>query len=736
MQLSIKKIVSLSVIILISIVGFSSINSVDAKIQENIGKLDNKQEFSAYDLFKAEPTNPTQILKLQRQSESLDPVIDQSEIKQTVLEDDLDDVRSFWIIDSFLDFPYNYIQVSAKMLAIGTNCYVYVINSEISSHGESNARTRAENWRDEFENKIYPNDLLYFGNPDGYLGDIDGDSHLTILLADLDGGVAGYFDPNNEYAGSTSNSREMVYVDYDTTYGVLAHEHQHLIHYNYDTAEYWWVDEGCAEYAKYLNDYDMVTGNLTVFARDYFAHNPDDSLLYWNYYEDGGRNVRIDYGGAYTMIFYIAEKYGNNAIKDMVSDTAVGPFGIENALQGLGHSIAFNDVFLNWATALMVDDTSFGSGIYGYQDLDISVDYDLVSTFPIDKLNSFNSYYGLYIAKLTNPPDYLMFDIESPTSYSLGISIAVHDTTGWSVQQSIQTGEIIEFISGTLVDTVYVITSIMMSTTPTTPLTGSSQFGLGYDENLDYSLLPGSPLYIDSYSMNYLIESWDFSLTDVYIEDENGTAINDTSNIDVFAQFKVSGSTLIYANIPLNYSPVSYWYVDVSLQSFDEEDYEVAIIASGSSQYGRESLGLIEVQHVMTVELPTVNQQDTTSLYVYSNATYTQLNAWTTFTEDALARVLIYDSDGTVVEAYDMVYNPFAIRWESSLIVLDTYNGEFYVAVRFSYAGRSVLSPNSDTFIIEGEVTPTNTLSSPYIIGILLFILGLSVPLIRRRYKK
>ena len=80
------------------------------------------------------------------------------------------------------------------MLAKGPNCYVYVLDDVIASQGEGSSTTIANNWRDEFENKIYPNDVLYFGTPDGTLGDIDGDSHVTILMASFDGGVAGYFD--------------------------------------------------------------------------------------------------------------------------------------------------------------------------------------------------------------------------------------------------------------------------------------------------------------------------------------------------------------------------------------------------------------------------------------------------------------------------------------------------------------------------------------------------------------
>jgi hypothetical protein len=529
----------------------------------------------------------------------------------------------------------------------------------------------------------------------------------------------------------------MVYVDYFTTYGVLAHEFQHLIHYNYDTAEFWWLDEGCAEFAKFLNGYD-TTNNLTSFASSYFATNPDDSLLYWNYYEDGGKNVRIDYGGAYMFVFYMAEKYGNDAIKDMVSSTSVGPVSVENALQGLGFMIDFNDLYLNWITALYVDDTSFGGGLYGYDNLDISMDYTYVSTFPASITNKLNRYYGIHALKLDSPPDVQMIEITPPSSYSVGISIAVHNASGWTVKTSIQSVDIFDFIEGTLVDTVYVITSIMSSSTPTVPSNSpiTDQFGLGYSDNLDYTIVPGSPITIDSYLLDYQTTTWDFSLTDVYIEDENATEITDLSGVDVFVQFKNSDTSEIYSSFELSYSVVSYWYIDISLQSFDEADYTVAIIASGSSQYGKEDLGLLSVDHVLIVEKPTVDQDSVISFHVYGNASYTQLDGWLAFTENAEVRVNVYDSEGTTQATYDMYYIPSANRWESVLIEMEEYYGEFHVAVRISYAGRTVLSVNSDNFMIEGTTpSPTNGIFSPFFYGALILASVLAIPILRRRLR-
>ncbi|MHA1418185.1 MAG: hypothetical protein ACTSVO_04720 [Candidatus Heimdallarchaeaceae archaeon] len=680
--------------------------------------------------------NPTQILKLIENLENeknppSDPVINLDTIKRDVI----DDVQNFWIVTDFYSVTYS--QVSATLLAIGANSYIYITNSLISSVGTTTARTRAEAWRDEFENKIYPNNLLYFGDPDGYLGDIDGDHHVTVLLADLDDAaqVAGYFDPNNEKSGGTSNTREMVYVDYDyNQYSVLAHEFQHLIHYNYDPDEYWWIDEGCAEFTAYLNGY-ALDSNLSVFARDYFQHNPEDSLLYWNYNDyENSENVRSDYGGAYMFIFYIAEKYGIETIRNLVSNTFGGPLSIENTLHDLGFSINFNELYLNWITALNIDDPSAGGGLYGFENLDIYMDYELISIFPATKTDRLNRFYGMYVAKLISPSDFMLLEISPPGSYSLAISVAVHDINGWTVTKKILDTDISVLMNGTLVDTVYVITSIVTSTTPSIPLT-SDQFGLGYTDSLDYTYIPGKPLTITTGTLSYQSNNWNFSLYDIYIEDENSTEVTDLSGISVYVQFEKSGASLTTENIEMSYDPTIKWNINENLQYFFEGDYDLSIVASGSSQYGEQELSSINIAHILTVEIPTIVLYNDTALYVFTNSSYTQLSGWETFAQDVEAYVLLYDVTDTPVGIFDIMYTPSSNSWESDLLLLNEFNGEYYIKVSFKYAGRTVRSSDSDHFQLDGEIsTPTNTITFPFLP--IVFIVSLSAIIFIKKKQK
>jgi len=690
-------------------------------------------------MIKEDSINPTQILKLIENLENernppADPVVSLDTIKR---DDVIDQEETFWMVTDFYN-TVTYGQISATLLAIGANSYIYITSSIISSVGTATARARAEAWRDEFENKIYPNNLLYFGNPNGYLGDIDGDSHVTVLLADLDdaANVAGYFDPNNEHTGETSNTREMVYVDYDyNQYSVLAHEFQHLIHYNYDPDEYWWIDEGCAEYSAYLNGYTLAT-NLTVFARDNFQHNPEDSLLYWNYYGAGSEDVRSDYGGAYMFIFYFAEKYGTGAIRNLVSETFGGPLGIENTLHNLGFSIDFNELYLNWVTALNVDDPSFGGGLYGFENLDINLDYELISIFPNTKTDRLNRFYGMYIAKLVSPGDFMLLEITPPGSYSLAISVAVHDINGWSVTKKILDTDISVLINGTLVDTAYIVTSIVTSTTPSIPLADTSQFGLGYTDSLDYIYIPGKPLTITTGTLNYQSNSWDFSLYNIYIEDENSTEVTAASGISVYVHFEKSGSSLTAESLEMSYDPSIKWNINKNLQYFFEGDYVISVVASGSGQYGELKLSSINIAHILTVETPTISLYNDTALYVFTNSSYTQLNGWKTFTEVVETYILLYDVTDTPVGIFDIFYSSSSNSWKSELLVMNEYNGEYYIKVSFKYAGRTVRSSASDHFQLKGEIpTPTNSTAYPFLPIILIASLSVLV-FIQRKNKK
>ncbi len=735
------------VLVTLMIIGFIPILAIRGSIiTDDINSMSesaqkfNPPSLSSEKLFELDPTNPTQILKSQfneqKENQKDEISISDLSIDEIKLDSEKYEEVDFWIIDDFTVLPYEKIQVRATLLAIGNNSYVYVSNAKIAEKGLAITEDLAEDWRDEFEINIYPNEVLFFGDVDGSLGDIDGDPHITIFLTSLGGYVAGYFDVINEHNGVESNRREMIYVEYTQGWRVLAHEFQHLIHYNHDQDEHWWIDEGCAEFAAYITGH-LAASNLTYFVEDYFVYNPENALLNWNYESDGGKDVRIDYGAAYLFIFYIAEKYGYETINYLVDEADDSALGVEDALEQAGHLVDFNTIYLNWVVALTIDDPSFNDGLYGFINLDISIAvFDETSLYPYDSTGVMHRFYGFHILKLNSPPNYLMFKLNETIIHSIGISVAVHDINGWHVKQEVQDGIIDIMVNGTSIDEAYIITSIVSTTTPN--IAFNDQWGVGYTEDLDYSVDIGHPLFILDFDSNYITSNWSYTCGSIYIVDENGTEISDLSDIDVYVVLIVSDTEEEYIRYALNYSSIDHWYGFLVLQELPEGDFIVKIIVSGDYQYGIQSLGIITIQHTLEVFKPIVTMISVSSIQVKVSATYSQLYGWDTFTQNAEVMLILFNAMTDSVEGtFDIFYKSSEDLWESNTTDLSGYlTGEYYVTISFKYAGRTVRSPNSDNFTIEGYTTETSRVSSYYLLGSLSIIALVSVVLTRQKLKK
>jgi len=166
--------------------------------------------------------------------------------------------------------------------------------------------------------------------------------------------------------------------------GVIAHELEHLLHNYSDPGELSWVDEGLADFAIFLNGYDVGGSHLTyhqVFHRE-------TSLTRWG----GGLE---NYGAAYTFMQYLWEQAGGNGdgtftpdstydgtagdllIKLIFEDPADGMDGVQNAIDAYnvaGHPGRDSDLpdadqlFKQWAVAIYLDDE--GSDLYDIKAVD------------------------------------------------------------------------------------------------------------------------------------------------------------------------------------------------------------------------------------------------------------------------------------------------------------------------------------------------------------------------------
>ncbi len=146
-------------------------------------------------------------------------------------------------------------QVDAKLAYVTDHVYFWIEDNV--SYRKSELVELVET----FEDQIYPTTRSFFGSE--WTPGVDGDPHVYMLLArNLGKSIAGYYSSKDQYhplAYEYSNAHELFLLSADVldledefTYGVLAHEFQHMIHWNVDRNEESWVNEGMAELASFI----------------------------------------------------------------------------------------------------------------------------------------------------------------------------------------------------------------------------------------------------------------------------------------------------------------------------------------------------------------------------------------------------------------------------------------------------------------------------------------------------
>ncbi len=406
---------------------------------------------------------------------------DQSQMKKY---QDVGYQRSFWTYDFTASFFY---EVDSTLLAIGEYSLVFMENRCITELGETAAIGKTETIRDEFDNTIYPRVTDLAGHPNGTLGDIDGDPRIIILLSS---NRAFYFSERNELPFEYSNLCEMIYLHYRIpVVNVIAHEFHHLIWFNNEWDEHHFIIEALAQYAMYYAGYLESNNNLAPQVPFFLSH-PEDSLLYWNMYNEGGMDAVIDYGSGYLFAFYIAEKYGVDILRNLITEPADGPHGIETVLHTAGYDITFNELYLNWITTLTIDELGFDNNLYGFENLDARItSYNPVGVLPLRNQAISLRYYGFHIHKLQVPPDGFTVQINKSSNHTIGISIVAHDAYGWHIYQNLHDEQdtiITDNFTGNRTDVAYIITSYMSNYTPIS----TNTIGLGPETEIDISIIP------------------------------------------------------------------------------------------------------------------------------------------------------------------------------------------------------------------------------------------------------
>lgn len=255
-------------------------------------------------------------------------------------------IKKFWKLDVDTN---EYVQTDARLEYVTPHLYFWVEQGIEFEYDE------LENLALEFETRIYPTNHEIFGSE--WTPGVDLDEHLTVLFARGLGGVGGYFsstDTLTKQVEPFSNEAEMFYLSADYTYlddvftyGVLAHEFQHMIHWNIDRNESAWVTEGLSELAVELNGFD--TGGFMYL----FSHNPDLQLNFWPGNDQGDSTPH--YGAAYLFMRYLYQRFGEAAIMELVSSPLNGfnsiDAVIEELMSGVDQPLTSEHIFQDWSIA-------------------------------------------------------------------------------------------------------------------------------------------------------------------------------------------------------------------------------------------------------------------------------------------------------------------------------------------------------------------------------------------------
>ena len=184
--------------------------------------------------------------------------------------------------------------------------------------------------KQEYRNGIKEFEDNYFGLPPNK----DNTGIVNILILDIrdnfEGSgnyIAGYFDRNDQSDNSTSNQKDILYIDCNPVDMItsspkealftLAHEYEHLLHYNSDPDEIInsegqfnpWLDEGLADLAPSIlglgnRDYGYFLSNTMVGLDDWV----DNGLEYYSK------------SALFMRYMYEIESYGSDIIQDVFQD--------------------------------------------------------------------------------------------------------------------------------------------------------------------------------------------------------------------------------------------------------------------------------------------------------------------------------------------------------------------------------------------------------------------------------
>lgn len=200
---------------------------------------------------------------------------------------------------------------------------------------------------------IIENDIEVFGETPKIF-EVEGKSDflMTDIQDGLSGGgyVAGYFSQYDQSNDFGSNARNILYIDsrqglasgVNSLLNTLAHEFQHLIHYNTNPNSEVFFNEGCSEVASILCGY-KTRGNSGYMA------NTNVRFLGWNYGDT--QLLLADYERAMTFVYYLYDQFGEAFLRRFTQTRTNGLTRIDQTLAAIGVAGSYQEVLKGFSVA-------------------------------------------------------------------------------------------------------------------------------------------------------------------------------------------------------------------------------------------------------------------------------------------------------------------------------------------------------------------------------------------------
>jgi hypothetical protein len=295
--------------------------------------------------------------------------------------------------DFFIDSTYDFSgrnSITATSRFESGNAHFYVEDAywaNLSPADQTSLLSNITGLGKEFDNAIYPSLRQFYGSE--WTPGIDNDSKIYVLLTDIIKDAGGYFNPNDEYyknqvKDNRSNEKEIIYLnvnfaDKANIKPFLAHEFQHMINWYQKKVistvdEDVWLNEALSEYSYTLLGYDNpFSQSITQSRVKIFREDPSDSLTEW-------KNMDADYSSVNMFMQFMADRYGKDIIKTIITSKKSGIEAVNDALQRSGFAVGFSDVFSNWVIANYLNDKTILDGKYAY--LNQNLNYNILHVTP------------------------------------------------------------------------------------------------------------------------------------------------------------------------------------------------------------------------------------------------------------------------------------------------------------------------------------------------------------------